>query len=156
MLPIVDTHQHLWDMAQFSLPWLDGEGMDLLQKNHMMSDYLVAAEGAGIAKTVYMEVDVTPTQRVEEAEFVSGLCAGDDNPMVAAVIGGSPGTEGFREYIGGLKGNSYIKGVRLVLHVPEAEQGRCLQEAFVKDVQFLGEQGLSFDLCLRPGWMPSG
>jgi len=26
-----------------------------------------------------------------------------------------------------------------------------LQEAFVKDVQFLGEQGLSFDLCLRPG-----
>jgi len=67
------------------------------------------------------------------------------------VIGGSPGTEGFREYIGGFKGNDYIKGVRLVLHVPDAEQGRCLQEAFVKDVQFLGEQGLSFDLCLRPG-----
>ncbi len=109
MLPIVDTHQHLWDTEQFSLPWLDGEGMDLLQKNHTMSDYLVAAEGAGIAKTVYMEVDVTPAQRVKEAGFVSGLCASDDNPMVAAVIGGSPGMEGFREYIGGFKGNSYIK-----------------------------------------------
>ena len=151
MLPIVDTHQHLWDMAQFSLPWLDGEGMDLLQKNHMMSDYLVAAEEAGIAKTVYMEVDVTPAQRVEEAEFVSALSASDDNAMVGAVIGGSPGAQGFREYIGGFKSNDYIKGVRLVLHVPEAEQGLCLQEAFVKDVQFLGEQGLSFDLCLRPG-----
>ena len=108
MLPIVDTHQHLWDMAQFSLPWLDGEGMDLLQKNHMMSDYLVAAEETGIAKTVYMEVDVTPAQRVEEAEFVSALSASDDNPMVGAVIGGSPGAQGFREYIGGFKSNDYI------------------------------------------------
>ena len=151
MLPMVDTHQHLWDMAQFSLPWLAGDGMDLLRRNHLMSDYLSAAEGAGIAKTIYMEVDVDPQQRVAEADFVSDLCANGDNPMVGAVIGGSPGEEGFRRYIGNVKGNEYIKGVRLVLHVPEAEQGRCLQAAFVKDVQFLGENGLSFDLCLRPG-----
>ena len=150
MLPIVDTHQHMWDLAQFALPWLEGEGMEPLRKNYLMSDYLAAAEGAGIARTVYMEVDVAAAQRIAEAEFVAGLCRADDNPMAGAVIGGSPGEEGFRAYIDRVKGNDFIKGVRLVLHVPDAEPGRCLQESFVRDVQYLGEIGMSFDLCLRP------
>ena len=151
MLPIVDTHQHLWNLAQFALPWLEGEGMEPLRKNHLMSDYLAAAGGAGIARTVYMEVDVAAEQRIAEAEFVAGLCRADDNPMAGAVIGGSPGEEGFCAYIDRFKGNDFIKGVRQVLHVPDAEPGRCLQERFVRDVQYLGEIGMSFDLCLRPG-----
>ena len=91
MLSIVDTHQHLWDMAQFSLPWLAGDGVEPLRKNHLMSDYLAAAEGANVAKTVYMEVDVIPEQRVEEAEFVIGLCESDDYAMAGAVLSGNPG-----------------------------------------------------------------
>lgn len=150
MLPIVDTHQHLWDLARFALPWLEDEGLEPLRKNHLMSDYLAAAEGTGIACTVYMEVDVAAAQRIAEAEFVAGLCQADDNPMAGAVIGGHPGTAGFRAYIDRFKGRDCIKGVRQVLHVPDAEPGRCLQENFVRDVQYLGELGLSFDLCLRP------
>ncbi|MYF92740.1 MAG: amidohydrolase, partial [Gemmatimonadetes bacterium] len=87
MIPIVDTHQHMWDLAQFALPWLESEGMDPLRKNYLMSDYLAAAEGAGIARTIYMEVDVAAEQHIAEAEFVAGLCRGDDNPMAGAVIG---------------------------------------------------------------------
>ena len=150
MLPIVDTHQHMWDLAQFALPWLEGEGMEPLRKNYLMSDYLAAAEGAGIARTIYMEVDVAAEQRIAEAEFVAGLCRADDNPMAGAVIGGSPGEEGFRAYIDRFKDEDAIKGVRQVLHVPDAEPGHCLQESFVRDVQYLGEIGMSFDLCLRP------
>ena len=48
MLPIVDTHQHMWDLAQFALPWLEGEGIEPLRKNYLMSDYLAAAEGAAL------------------------------------------------------------------------------------------------------------
>ncbi len=150
MLPIVDTHQHLWDLAQFSLPWLAGEGMEPLRQNHLLSDYLAAAAGTGIARTIYMEVDVAAEQRVAEAEFVAGLCKADDNPVAAAVIGGSPGEEGFRAYIDRFKDHDFIKGIRQVLHVPEAAPGHCLQGRFVRDVQYLGEVGLSFDLCLRP------
>ena len=150
MLPIVDTHQHMWDLAQFALPWLEGEGMESLRKNYLMGDYLAAGAGAGIARTIYMEVDVAAEQHIAEAEFVAGLCRADDNPMAGAVIGGSPGEEGFRAYIDRFKDEDAIKGVRQVLHVPDAEPGRCLQERFVRDVQYLGEIGMSFDLCLRP------
>ncbi len=151
MLPIVDTHLHLWDLARFSLPWLDGEGTGPLQGNHLLSDYLAAAAGTGIDRTVYMEVDLDPSQRPEEAEFAISLCSAGDNPVSRAVISGSPGEEGFRGYIDRFKGNEFIKGVRQVLHVPAAGPGRCLQHGFVRDVQYLGEAGLSFDLCLRPG-----
>ena len=150
MLPIVDTHQHLWDLGRFSLPWLDGEGTGPLQGNHLVDDYLAASAGTGIDRTVYMEVDLDPAQRAEEAEFAIGLCAAGDTPVAGAVISGSPGKEGFGDYIDRFKGNGFVKGIRQVLHVPEAEPGRCLQEEFVRDVRYLGEAGLSFDICLRP------
>ena len=151
MLPIIDTHQHLWDLTRFSLPWLEPREMDRLRKNHLMSDYLAAAEGAHITQTIYMEVDVDPDQRVAEAKYTLQLCQRDDNPMAGTVIAGNPGQPGFRGYIGGFKDEYQIKGVRSVLHVPEAEPGRCLQSGFIEDVRYLGDIGKSFDLCLRPG-----
>ena len=150
MLPIVDTHQHLWDLRRFSLPWLDGVGTEPLRGNHLLGDYLAAAEKTGIDRTLYMEVDLDPDQRPDEAEFAIGLCAAEDNPVVGAVISGSPGESGFRDYIDRFKDNRFVKGIRQVLHVPNAEPGRCLKEGFVRDVRYLGEAGLSFNLCLRP------
>ena len=71
--------------------------------------------------------------------------------MAAAVISGRPGQPGFREYILKFKDNPAIKGIRQVLHVSETPQGYCLQPDFVHDIQFLGERGQSFDLCMRSG-----
>ena len=79
MLPIIDTHQHLWDLQKFTLPWLDG--IDALNKTHSMSDYLNATKDANVVKTVYMEVDVQPSQQLEETDYVIELCKRDDNPV---------------------------------------------------------------------------
>ena len=146
MIPILDTHQHLWDLSRFRLPWLDGGGP--LATSHVMSDYLREAEGLNVAKTIYMEVDVEPSQRVEEAEYVIDLCERDDNPMAGAVIGGDPSSGGFEEYIGQFKDSPSIKGVRQVLHGGQP-RGYCLSEDFVRGVRFLGERGLRFDICIR-------
>src|SRR4051812_4526544 len=77
-LPIVDTHQHLWDLTKFNLPWTKDN--EKLGRSFVMSDYLAATRGLNVVKTVYMEVDVDPTQQQREAEFVIGLCQRDDNP----------------------------------------------------------------------------
>jgi len=148
MIPVVDTHQHLWDLKQFSLPWL--EGVEALNNNYRMDDYKRETAESDVAKTVYMEVDVAPEQRVAEAQFVSELCARDDNPMAGAVIAGSPGAETFVHYIDQFQDNEYIKGVRQVLHVPEVARRACLKPSFIEGLQYLGELGKSFDLCLRP------
>jgi L-fuconolactonase len=146
---LVDTHQHLWDLDRFRLPWTTGS--KVLGRSFLMSDYLQATEGLDIAQSVYMEVDVEPSQQEAEARYVIELCQRDDNPLAAAVISGRPAHEGFRDYIGQFKANPHIKGVRQVLHVESTPPGYCLDPKFVRGVQLLGEQGMSFDLCMRSG-----
>src|ERR1700676_553884 len=101
MLPIVDTHQHLWDLTKFRLPWMK-EG-DVFNTSNVMSDYLKATAGLNVVKTVYMEVDVAPEQQTEEAEYVIDLCKRPDTPMVAAVISGRPASEAFPKYMSQFK-----------------------------------------------------
>lgn len=157
VFPVIDTHQHLWDLSKFRLPWHKNESK--LAKNHLMSDYLTATADLGevdgkpaqIVKTVYMEVDVEPSQQKAEAEYVLDLCGRADNPMVAAVISGRPNSDGFRQYLDAFKNSVCIKGVRQVLHGPGTPAGYCLDKQFIQGVRLLGERNLSFDLCMRPG-----
>ncbi|MEE2659204.1 MAG: amidohydrolase family protein [Candidatus Latescibacterota bacterium] len=148
MTAIIDTHQHLWDLNQFDLPW--AAGSDILNRSFLMSDYLDATAEIDVVKTVYMEVDVTPSQAMEEANYVNGLCAAMDNRMAAAVASGQPGTPGATEALRALAELTHIRGIRQVLHVPDATPGHCLQKTFVADVRLLGELDLTFDLCMRP------
>lgn len=150
-IPIIDTHQHLWDVSKFKLPWHQDASTKPLQRSFVMSDYLEATKGLNIVKTVYMEVDVMPEQQVEEAAYVTDLCDRKDNPMAAAVVSGRPGTPGFEPYIRKLADNKYIKGIRQVLHGESNPAGYCLKPDFVKSIQLLGDLGKSFDLCVRPG-----
>jgi predicted TIM-barrel fold metal-dependent hydrolase len=147
-LPIVDTHQHLWDLGKFRLPWT--KDVPRLNRSFVISDYHKAAAGLNVVKTVYMEVDVDPAQQMAEAEYVTALCRDKHSGMAAAVISGRPGDEGFAKYIKPFKDNPAIKGVRQVLHVPSAKAGLCLEKPFVASIRLLGELGMSFDLCMRP------
>ena len=150
-LPIIDTHQHLWDLTKFTLPWHKEADTKPLQRSFVMADYLEATKGLNVVKTIYMEVDVAPEQQVAEAAYVTDLCQRGDNPMRAAVISGRPGTPGFDAYIRKFADDKYIRGIRQVLHGDSTPQGYCLQPKFVESIQTLGDLGKSFDLCVRPG-----
>src|SRR5437870_4703141 len=76
---IIDTHQHLWDLSRFRLPWL--RPGTILAKSHLMEDYLREAAGLSISKTIYMEVDLATELQSAEAEYVIDLCQREDNPM---------------------------------------------------------------------------
>lgn len=147
-LPMIDTHQHLWDLTKLRPPWL--KPGTKLHRSFVMKDYLKATRGLNVVKAVYMEVAVAPEDKVAEAEYIIELCQRTDNPTVAAVIGGDPSLEGFRDYITRFKDSPYIKGVR---HIPRAAKGDdflYLRDRFLASVQLLGELGMSFDLCMPP------
>jgi predicted TIM-barrel fold metal-dependent hydrolase len=151
-LPVIDTHQHLWDLQRFRLPWIK-EGSPLA-RNCVMADYRQATAGLDVVKAVYMEVDVAPEQQQAEADFVRELCRRGDSPTVAGVVSGQPSTDGFRRYAEQFRGDKYIKGIRRVLHGPQTPPGSCLKPEFVRDIRLLGDLGLSFDLCMRSAELP--
>ena len=148
MIKITDTHQHLWDLERLNLPWLDN--VPALQKGHLSADYLKAAEGTGIYRTVYMEVDAYADHKQKEIEDMTLLCKSDEEFMQGMVISGNPEDPGFSEFLESNSENNYVKGVRQVLHTPEQPPKHCLSSEFMQGIRELGKRGLLFDICIRP------
>jgi predicted TIM-barrel fold metal-dependent hydrolase len=147
--PIVDTHQHLWDLARFRLAWVRRDSP--LNRNYVLRDYQEATRGLNVVRAIYMEVDVVPEQQVAEAEWILDVCRQGNTPTVAAVISGRPASEGFADYLKRFRGNRYLKGLRQVLHNEGNPAGFCLGREFMRGIRLLGERNLSFDVCMRPG-----
>ena len=148
MLPIIDTHLHIWDMSRFKLPEI--ESYEKLNRNFIVDDVVDAVKNLNVEKIVYMEVNLRQEQKYSEAIYITEICEQDDNPICAAFIGGNPLSYSFRDYAPLFKDNNYIKGVRHVLHPPQIKRGSCLESAFIDSVRFLGELGLRFCICMRP------
>jgi len=143
-LSIIDTHQHLWDLRQFRLPWLRPGGE--LTRDYTLADYEQATRGLGITKAIYMEVAVAPEQKLTEAEHIIKICQDKSNPTCAAVIGGLILENDFKDYILRFKDNPYIKGIRHGLNNPaQLEDVRLIQ-----NLRLLGTLNMSFDLLVPP------
>jgi L-fuconolactonase len=156
----IDTHQHLWDLDRFTLPWLT-RGEEPLGKNHTVKTYTEATQNYNTEATqnynteasIYMEVDVVADQKLAEAAYVFDLCADPNTTLAGAVVGGDPAHSDFADYLEQLishdAGRGYLKGVRQVLHGGQPAD-YCLSEAFIAGIELLGTHNLSFDFCLRP------
>ncbi|GIW94225.1 MAG: amidohydrolase [Pirellulaceae bacterium] len=146
---IVDTHQHLWDLGWQKLPWLENAPA-VLRKNYLPVDYQQAVEGCNV-QAIYMEVDVAEEQLQREAEHVVQLIRNHVGLTRAAVVGARPAAAMFGEYLARIRRMPEVKGVRQVLHVASTPPGFCLSKEFQRGIRKLGEAGLSFELCMRPG-----
>ncbi|MDX2430967.1 MAG: amidohydrolase family protein [Bacteroides sp.] len=141
VLPIIDTHQHLWDLDLFPLRWVKPP----LNRSFLTEDYLMAIEGQNVVKSIYMEVGVPSELRKKEAEWALELCKSPDNQTVAAVISADLKDRGFKSYMQTFEGNPYIKGIRYMFK--DAEE--MLLPQLIENIRFLGKIGLSFDLNLK-------
>lgn len=149
MIPIVDTHQHLWDLSKLKLAWVkEGEP---LAHSFTPKEYAEASQGLNIVKTVYMEVDVVEADQQKEVDYLIELIKSKSSPTVAAVVGGRPNKgDDFKKYVAQFKGSPYIKGLRQVVHTEHTPPGYSTTKEFIAGVRHLGEMGLSWDICQRP------
>jgi predicted TIM-barrel fold metal-dependent hydrolase len=148
LLPVIDTHQHLWDLEMFPLGWVKPP----LNRNYLMEDYLSAVEGQNLVQAIYMEVGVPPDLREKEARWAMELCSRPDNPTEGAVIKADPGDTGFEDYLKGFGGNPHLKGVRYSF----GGKVTGFSKLIIDNLRVLGEIGLSFDLNLPPGKLGMG
>jgi L-fuconolactonase len=152
MIPVIDTHQHLWDPTKLQMNWLTDDSP--LKATFMPAEYKKATEGINIAKAIYMEVDVKEDFQQLEADTLIELIKSKSSPTVAAVVSGRPAKPTFKKYVDQFKGSPYIKGIRQVLHVEDTPAGYVSKPEFVEGIRYLGSIGLSFDLCVRAVDLP--
>jgi predicted TIM-barrel fold metal-dependent hydrolase len=79
--PIVDAHQHFWDLQANYLPWLcDAPPIPFrygdyasLKRNYMPADYLRDAEGLNLVGSVFVETEWDRRDPVGETRWVQAL-----------------------------------------------------------------------------------
>ncbi|MEW4561641.1 hypothetical protein AB1K70_03900 [Bremerella sp. JC770] len=153
--PIIDTHQHLWELERMKPPWLTGAGPPLETKN-FIEEYTAAVAGLPIDMAVYMEVNVASEQKQLEAERVIRLIDSGNTLTKAAILSANPAAPGFRPFVDQFASTDCVKGYRQVLHSKATPPGYCLSPTFVENCRHLGKQGKTFDLCLRTGELQDG
>lgn len=145
----VDTHQHLWDLKQFPYSWTDD--IPPLRRNFLIGDYIAAAEGSGIGKTVFVECDVDEPYALEEAWHVQNLA--QQHPLIAGIVAAArPEKPDFPAQLDALRDIPLLRGIRRVLHV--IPDGVSQSALFVENVRRLASHRLTFDLCVLARQLP--
>src|SRR5829696_5343529 len=91
-LPIVDAHQHFWDLSRNYHPWLcDPEPIPFrygdysrLKRSYMPADYRGDSAGFAIVKTVYVEAEWDPKTPLAETRWVEAVAA--EHGLPSAVV----------------------------------------------------------------------
>src|ERR1700687_1637601 len=149
-MKIVDTHQHLWDLDLLRYAWL--QQLPALNRSFRMNDYRDATNGLAIAKSVHVEADVDEPFMVDETKHLLRLAARADNPLEGVVACGRPESKGFKTYFEKILGHPELRAIRRVLHTQPDDLGQS--ETFIENVQFLADNGLSFDICVLARQLP--
>jgi predicted TIM-barrel fold metal-dependent hydrolase len=164
-LPVVDAHQHFWDLGRNYLPWLRDEppvpfrygDYRALRRDYLPPDYFRDAAGHDVVKTVYVETEWDPRDPVGETRWLQEIIerTGFPHAIVAGARLDEPGVEAV---LAGHAGFSRVRGIR---HKPKAARapdqvqksapGSMGDPAWRRGYALLERYGLSFDLQ-TPWW----
>ena len=164
-LPVLDAHQHFWDLAANDYPWLRGPEKIAFRygdyaplcKNYLPAEYRRDTAGCNIVGTVHMEAEIAHDAAVGETRWLTALAARDGLPM-ACVAQARLDQPDVAAVLAAQAAQPLVRGVR---HKPTAaaSPGRIVTAApggmddpvWRRGYALLAGHGLSFDLQV-PWW----
>jgi predicted TIM-barrel fold metal-dependent hydrolase len=163
--PIVDAHQHFWDLERNYLPWLcDDEPIPFrygdygaLRRSYLPAHYRRDAAGHQVVRTVYVETEWDPRDFVGETRWLQEIIAQTGFPH--AIVAGARLDHPEADSV--LAGHAALPRVRGIRHKPRAAAspaevvpgapGSMGDPVWRRGYDLLERYGLSFDLQ-TPWW----
>lgn len=141
--PVVDSHQHYWDLDRFQYPWMSDE-MQILKRNYVPADLVPDLERAGVDCTVVVQAQ----HNLDEGRWILGMA--DDDSRIAGLVGWLDlKSESLEAQIAEFKPQKKFVGVRHVVH-DEPDDRWLLRDDVIRGLQLLAKHELPYDLLLRP------
>ena len=164
-IPIIDAHQHFWDLDKNYYPWLCDPvpipfrygDYSALRQNYLPPDYRRDSARFRVVKTVHMEAEWNRADPVAETRWIETISREYGFP--SACIGhAEPGSPNIEEVLAGHAKSPLVRGIR---HKPAAASnpgaarrgaaGSMDDPTWRKGYALLEHFGLSYDLQ-TPWW----
>jgi len=154
IIPVVDTHQHLW----YKEKWNSAGLAELCkQKSHTVESYQDGTHFLDVIASVFVETDAVKEDFAKETSFVTReICPHPDN-VTMGVIGhvdfnSKQMPSQVNRHTNVPEERKYFKGVRDIGHV--RPPGYLATHTAVDNYQYCGDQGLLVEIITRPEDLP--
>ncbi|MEU8301286.1 amidohydrolase family protein [Micromonospora sp. NPDC048909] len=148
----VDAHQHYWDPARYSYPWMVGEVMDPVRRAFMPDDLLPSLRTANIDGTVLVQ---TLSSVHETLEFLELAAATDSVHGVVGWVDLTSPTVGddLDALLEGPFGR-WLVGIRHQVH-DESDPDWLGRDDVRRGLAAVQRRGLTYDLLVRARELPA-
>jgi len=135
-VPVIDSHQHFWQVGRFDYPWMSSD-LGVLYRDYLPADFAPILERNGIEKTVLVQA----SNSVAETRWLLELA--DANPFIAGVVGWVDLTQ-----LDEVCAHPKFKGVR---HLVESEPNDdwLIQPAVLSGLKKLSAHECTYDLLVH-------
>lgn len=140
MAPVVDAHQHFWNLDKVEYPWLTSE-YGPIYRTFEPEELAPQLERAGVEKTVLVQA----ADSYEETEYMLGLA--DAHDFVAGVVGWVPllRPDEAANALDRFKEHPKFSGVRHLIH-EEPDPDWLRQDAVIEGLRTLADKNVPFDV----------
>jgi L-fucono-1,5-lactonase len=151
--PVIDSHQHFWDLSAHYQPWLDSDpALAPLLRNFTLADLAPLAEAGGVTASVVVQ---TVADSWETPELLA-LAAGPS--LVAGVVGWAdltaPDVGDVLAELQEVPGGERLAGIRHPVLV-EPDPDWLARPDVLRGLATVAEAGLAYDVVGAPRHLPA-
>jgi L-fuconolactonase len=151
--PVIDAHQHFWDLTEHAQPWLASHpALAPLLRNFTLADLAPLAAAGGITATVVVQTVAEPWETPELLTLAAGP------GLVAGVAGWAdltaPDIADVLARLRELPGGDRLAGIRHPV-LAEPDPGWLARPDVLRGLAALAAAGLAYDVVGEPRHLPA-